>query len=210
MDILGKKFNRLKVVKRLKKNSRGEVIFLCTCECGNNIEVRKWNLTSGNTKSCGCLKSETSSNLGKSHTTHGMRYTKIYKIWESMKRRCDSKVCERYMNYGDRGIKYVDSWKEFVPFYEWAIKNGYKEGLSIDRIDVDGNYEPSNCQWVTLKKQHLNKTTSTKIEYNGAFYTVSELAEMSGVSYHTLYQRLFRLNWNIEDATKKLKTERGN
>lgn len=200
--IEGTKFNDLTVIRKTKEKSNESYLWLCRCDCGNEVKVKKWNLTSGNTKSCGCLKMESVKKMNQKNTTHGMTRTKLYRVWESMKRRCDSDKAERYPNYGGRGITYCDEWKEFSGFHKWAKNNGYKEGLSIDRIDVDGNYEPGNCRWVTLEEQSFNKTNSRKVPYKDKELTIAELAKETGKTYHLLYQRIVKLNWNINESIK--------
>jgi len=93
-----------------------------------------------------------------SHKKHGMSGTRIYQCWQDMKQRCDNDKNAFYHRYGGRGITYTEAWKEFLPFYEWAISNGYREDLTLDRIDNNGNYTPENCKWSTQREQSLNKT----------------------------------------------------
>lgn len=202
MIIKGDKFNRLIVIDKTNEKSNNSYLWLCKCDCGNEIKVKKWNLTSGNTKSCGCLKIENIKIAAQRNITHGMRHTKIYKIWESMKRRCNSEKTERYASYGGRGITYCEEWERFEPFYEWAKVSGYEEGLSIDRIDVNGNYEPSNCRWVTLEKQSFNKTNNRKVSYEDKELTIGELAKATDKSYHLLYQRIVKLGWSVNESIK--------
>lgn len=199
-DVSGKKFNKLVFVRRTNERRNGNILWECKCDCGNVTLVKKWDVTSGNTKSCGCLKMDVVKKMNQQNTSHGMSGTKIYKIWESMKRRCDSNKTERYSNYGGRGITYCDKWDKFEGFHEWSKKSGYKEGLSIDRIDVNGNYEPSNCRWVTLEKQSFNKTNSRKVAYKNKELTIAELAKETGKSYHLLYQRIVKLGWNVNES----------
>lgn len=204
MGIAGKKFNKLTVLKKTDEKASKSYLWLCKCDCGNFTKTKKWNITSGNTKSCGCLKMDVVKMMNRQNTSHGMSGTKIYRVWESMKRRCDSKKAERYANYGGRGITYCEEWEDFKGFYEWVEESGYKEGLTIDRIDVNGNYEPSNCRWVTLEQQSFNKTNSRKFNYKGEELTIAELAKASGKSYHLVYQRLVKLGWNVNDSIKHI------
>ena len=126
------------------------------CECGNTISVRVWCLRVGNTRSCGCLQKE---DVSRRMTTHGYtksasQHRKLHHVWQGMKTRCDNPKQDGYRYYGGRGITYASEWKEFEPFLAWALPAGYSEGLELDRIDSDRNYEPTNCRWVT-KKQNL-------------------------------------------------------
>ena len=154
-------FGRLTVFKdSSKRTPGGHVIWLCVCSCGNpNIkEVSTKNLTSGSTKSCGCLQKE-------SVTTHGCTGTRIYGIWVNMKARCYSRKSKYYENYGARGIKVCPPWlNNFLTFKSWALRNGYQDNLTIDRINNDGNYEPSNCQWLTKSENSKKARRDRKIE----------------------------------------------
>lgn len=126
-------------------------MWTCVCDCGKTVTVYATALRSGNTRSCGCLSNE-------KKTKHGGRYTRLYVIWEGMKNRCYVPSCTTYHNYGKRGITVCEEWRNsFRAFREWALSNGYRDDLSIDRINVNGNYEPSNCRWATTKEQANNK-----------------------------------------------------
>ncbi len=131
---------------------------------------------------------------------HGMCHTRIYNIWRSMRQRCNNPNCRKYPNYGGRGIVICDAWNEsFESFHEWAIANGYKEGLTIDRVKVDGNYEPSNCRWVTQKEQQNNRTNNRLLEFRGEQYTIGEWATITGIKLSTIWARL-NSGWSIEKA----------
>ena len=153
LNLVGKKFSRLTVVSFShieKEQSRWN----CVCDCGNKITIRGWVLTSGRTKSCGCLRVETTS---KQFTTHGLTNDPLYKVWEAMKRRCLSVKEKSYKDYGGRGIKVCDRWLNSFENFHRDMSKGYKWNLTIDRIDVNGNYEPNNCRWATQLQQRSNQ-----------------------------------------------------
>lgn len=131
--------------------------------------------------------------------THGMSSTRLYRIYKHMKRRCSDKNDIRYYAYGARGIKVCDEWDKFEPFCEWALNNGYSDDLTIDRINVDGNYSPSNCRWITPKEQASNKRTAQLYEYNGEIHCIAEWANIVNMNYKKLWKRL-KNGWNIEKA----------
>lgn len=192
-DLTGKRFERLVVVERTANNKR-QPVWICKCDCGNYTKVQSSNLKSGNVRSCGCLAKEIKPSL-----THGLHGTRLYEIWHGMKQRCYLPTVKPYKNYGGRGIKVCDEWKnDFMSFYNWAITNGYREYLTLDRIDNDGNYEPNNCRWITRKEQSNNKRTNRYITYNGKTHTLSQWCEILGVKRHILKYRLN--HWGIDRA----------
>ena len=145
-NLVGKKFNQLTVLEEIGKDKQG-IKWLCQCECGNTTVVHTKHLKSGNIKSCGCLSYK--------HHQYG---TRLYQTWTDMKRRCYIPSNKSYKYYGKLGVTVCPEWKEdFESFYKWAIENGYKDYLTIDRINPYGNYEPSNCRWATMKEQSTNK-----------------------------------------------------
>lgn len=133
---------------------------------------------------------------------HGASFTRLYGIWASMKERCGRPKHPHYHRYGGRGISVCKEWEDFIQFRDWAVSNGYSDALTIDRINNDGNYEPSNCRWVTMKEQHNNTSQNRIVEYRGGKYTISQLSDLSGVKYSTLRERI-NYGWSVEDAAEK-------
>lgn len=192
-DISGQKFGRLTVLDKLHNHHKRNTYWLCVCECGNLVEVQGSTLKNGRSKSCGCLLKDT-------NTKHGKAHIPLYNVWVSMKQRCYNKCNKRYENYGQRGIAVYDEWKDdFQAFYDWAMSHGYKEGLQIDRIDVNGNYEPNNCRWVDVKTQQRNKSNNKLYTINGVTHCLSEWCETFNLKYDTVHMRLYR-GWSIERA----------
>ena len=190
-DLTGQTFNRLKVIGRVP-DKRTDTYWLCECKCGNTTTVTSYCLKSGRIKSCGCLRKE---------GTHGKSNTRLYKIWGNMKSRCYNPNSARFSSYGMRGISVCEEWKNnFQSFYEWAITNGYNDTLSIDRIDVNGNYCPENCRWATSKEQGNNKSDSRFLTYKGKTQTLAQWAEENGIKTTTLHARINYYNWDIEKA----------
>lgn len=177
------------------------MLWFCKCDCGNNNIISANKLTSGKTKSCGCLKKETAK--PPVIVKHGMSYSRLYQVWKDMKGRCCDLNNKRYANYGGRGIKVCDEWLTFENFCKWALSDGYSDDLTIDRINNDGNYEPSNCRWATKKIQANNRRTNHLLTYKGETHTLKEWAEITGINYSTLVARINRLGWSIEKILNK-------
>ena len=191
-DLTGKKFGKLEVIGVHDTGSR-KTYYVCQCDCGNVKVVRADSLISGATKSCGCTKKEQDkTNLTANHR-HKMSGTRIYETWQDMKRRCYNKQNVRYDRYGGRGITVCEEWlNNFQSFYDWAIRNGYSDDLTIDRIDNDGNYEPSNCRWSTVKEQCNNRSSNINITIGNATKSLMSWCEIFNVDYkkvHARYQR---------------------
>lgn len=139
--------------------------FLCKCDCGNEKIIQMSSLKNGMTKSCGCYSSELTT---LKNISHNLSRHPLYRVWKSMRRRCNCPKVEFYPRYGGRGIKVCEEWaKDFKPFYDWCMANGYERGLQIDRIDNDGNYEPGNCRFVT-RTENMRNCSQTKIDFNTA------------------------------------------
>ena len=193
IDLTGQRFGRLLVLNEAERTKNG-VKWNCRCDCGRDLIVYSGNLRMGYTKSCGCMAHE--KNLLK-RKTHGKSNSRLYRIWRGIKSRCSDKASE---NYGGRGITVCEEWnKSFEAFCEWSMANGYSENLSIDRINNDGNYEPSNCRWVNNETQANNTRKNRKITINGETHTAREWDKIMGHPLGTISQRL-HIGWPEERA----------
>lgn len=192
IDLTGQRFGRLTVIGIDDKSTK-KTYWICQCDCGTVKSVRADILKAGLTVSCGCKKREQDKINLTTHHSHLQSGTRLYQIWQGAKKRCYDLNDTRYSNYGGRGIKMCDEWKDdFTRFYEWAIQNGYSDELTIDRVNVDGNYEPNNCRWIDNKAQSNNRTTNIKITIGNATKTLTEWCEIFEVDYkkiHARYQR---------------------
>ena len=207
IDLTGQRFGRLVVVERAESKGK-RTMWKCLCDCGNTKVVGAGNLKNGHTTSCGCVWHEVVPEVNRSiNTRHGMSQTKLHKAWANMRYRCFNPRCKCYDNYGGRGITICDKWNEFEPFMEWALNNGFADGMSLDRIDVNGNYEPSNCRWVSWEVQENNKRNSSYLTLNGQTYTISEWARITGLKDSTIRERIKR-GWTVEDALTKKPIEK--
>lgn len=203
-NLIGKKFGRLLVVEKTDKRVRYHIVWKCKCECGNEVYVSSHDLITK--KSCGCIMKE------KEHFAVG---TRIHKVWGTMNDRCYSKNREKdCKSYRIKNIQVCDDWrgsnpKGFSNFYDWAMKNGYKEEImpngknkwTLERIDNSKGYSPENCKWATYEEQQRNKDNRLLIEYNGVKYTCSELSKIIGIDKTNISNR-YRSGWSIEKIIK--------
>lgn len=192
IDLLGQRFGRLTVIEETSQRANGSILWKCRCDCGNTVLVRSNHLRRGGVLSCGCFNKEKG-------VTHGDTHTHLYATWRSLKDRCNNPNHPQYKDYGGRGIKVCDEWNgNYEAYREWSLLNGYadtKRGdCTIDRIDVNGNYEPSNCRWVDMKAQCRNRRNNVVIECDGESHCLSEWAEMLGEPYQKLVSR-HRRGW---------------
>lgn len=154
-DLIGLRFGRLTVVEKVGKTKNRDTLWRCKCICGKETVHKGTHLKSGRSQSCGCLRIEL-------RTTHGGADTRLYRIWRNMKQRCRNPNSTSYKHYGALGVGVCVEWENFGGFQKWAIENGYKDDLTIDRIDPEGNYEPINCRWATYAEQQHNKRKDKK------------------------------------------------
>lgn len=193
LDVTGKRFGRLVAIKKVGKANSHGCLWLCICDCGKTKEVRINYLRDGGTTSCGCYRTEQNKKkmkkVAEGNIVHGLSKTPLYRQWNAMKQRCKNPNTRMYMTYGGRGITYCDEWERFDPFMNWALSNGYKEGLALDRIDGDGHYYPENCRWITQADNNRNKKNLLKLTYNGETKLLIDWARETGQKYRTLRYR---------------------
>ncbi|MFI8712012.1 hypothetical protein [Brevibacillus brevis] len=189
-QLTGQRFGKLTVMNRAEQNSKsGNAMWVCKCDCGNLSTVIGSHLRSGKTSSCGCNRI--------SERSMGHSKDRLYRTWLGMHNRCYNPDHDRFEWYGDKGISICDEWHVFMAFRNWALANGYTDDLTIDRINVDGNYCPENCQWVDMRTQANNRSNNRILQYRDKRYTATELAEVHGLSPHTVFNRL-KLGWTVD------------
>lgn len=194
---IGQKFNSLTITDFLGKPKGKHYCFRCKCDCGNETIVRVGRVLNGVTKTCGCQ--------GKGYNYHdsdrlSQKFPKLYSVWNTMRHRCYNPKNCKYKNYGGRGIVVCKEWAyKFKPFFKWAMANGYQNGLTIDRIDVNGNYEPTNCRWITMREQYRNRTDNRYVTYKGETKPVVQWCEDLGLPYSTIRARIL-VGWTPERA----------
>lgn len=186
--------SRIIVICEAAKTNSKKVRWKCMCACGNPrvFVVDGTGLRFGNTLSCGCIKKE------RCHKTHGESKSKLYDVWCAMIKRCNNPHYHDYRRYGGRGINIASEWRTYEPFRDWAIANGYKEGLELDRIDNDGNYCRDNCRWVTHQEQCRNRSSNVWIQYMGRKWSVAECSKRTGIAEDTIRARV-KNGWTPEE-----------
>ena len=190
IDLTGKRFGMLTVIRMKERKGYEDVEWICKCDCGNIKEVKGQYLRNGKITHCGCNKPH----------SYRLSYPRLYSIWTDMKQRCLNPNNDRAEDYGKRGITVCEEWKKsFEKFVIWALNNGYEENLTLDRKNVDGNYEPSNCRWITSFEQMSNMRKNINITYNGETDILASWCRRLNLKYSTVAYRL-KHGWSVEDA----------
>ena len=199
IDLTGRRFGRLTVLRCGEKKLRGRNLWTCKCDCGNTCYVEGYQLRKGDTVSCGCKRKTHHVLMHKALTTHGMTHTRLYKIWNGMVQRGNPHSIDKTKRrYRELGITVCSEWRsDFTAFRDWAMENGYRDDLTIDRIDTFGNYEPKNCRWATRTEQQNNTRSNVTYTANGETHTVTEWSRITGVPAQRIAYRI-RHGWPTE------------
>ena len=196
----GNRFGRLVLIERVQTGRRHK--WLCSCDCGSATAVTDTNLRYGNTKSCGCLNRELTSERNSTHGhTRGYASTKTYEAWQNMRRRCNDASNKRYARYGGRGIRVCDQWNDSFDRF-LADMGPCPQGHSIDRIDNNGDYTPENCRWANRSEQMKNRSNARTLEIDGVTKNLCDWAAQYGVKPDTISMRI-RYGWTVKDAVTK-------
>lgn len=193
LDLRGQRFGRLLVLAKAHKGERGEIYWLCKCDCGNTKAVRAYTLRDGRTVSCGCYHKERI-------TVHGMTKTRTWKTWDTMLQRCENPKAADYERYGGRGIKIAAEWHEFMRFL--SDMGERPNGTTLDRIDVNGNYQPGNCKWSTPSQQQRNRGDAVTATVDGVTKSIWDWADISGIPGGVIQWRLNK-GWAPAAAVSK-------
>jgi len=197
-DISGRIFGDLHCIELKTTSSKGELLYLCLCKCGNEVLARKSDLVSGKKKSCGCKQGQRSHGLSRENG----KASRLHSVWVGIRQRCNNPKSDSYFRYGGRGIKICQEWNDYKNFYNWAMSHGYQKGLTIERIDNDGDYCPENCTWIPQGKQMQNIQKSRFASYSGKTQTIGKWARDLGIDRGTLSKEI-RSGLTIADVIAK-------
>lgn len=199
IDLAKQRFHRLTVIRRSCDYRRGIPQWLCKCDCGKQTIVRGGQLTTGNTKSCGCLNVDVHRKVCLDrNTTHGLAGSPTHNCWVNIKQRCENPKASGYSKYGAKGIRLCDRWRSFENFL--ADMGERPTGMTIDRIENSKGYEPGNCRWATQRQQQNNRSNNTHITFNDETLTIMEWSRRTGFGRTTIIHRLDDLGWSVEEA----------
>ena len=201
---IGQRFGRLTVIGSERRTQGRGWLWIVRCDCGTVKRVAPVDVRKGAIRSCGCYHDEVCTARATKFKHSVYENKRLYGIYNGIKKRCYNKNEPRYRDYGARGIVMCDEWLNpvdgFDKFVDWSLSYGYADNLSIDRIDVNGNYSPDNCRWLTLSEQNGNKRDTVWVKYKGEMVRFQELCKRSVVSYDTTHDRVFKRGWDIERA----------
>lgn len=193
---IGRRYHHLTAIGPVEGNKK---LFVFRCDCGVEKEIDGYHVVNGLTITCGSCEYHLKF-MSDRNKTHGLSNTKFYEQYRGMLKRCYDPNAINYRDYGGRGIRVCEEWRtDAKAFYDWAIAHGWSEGLSLDRIDNDGDYCPENCRWATVKEQSHNKRNNLRLTFNGETKIAAEWADELNIPCKTLYERL-RRGWSVEDA----------
>ena len=197
-DLTGKKYGRLFVAEHigLVGGKHKKHAYRCICDCGNEKTIIGESLVSGNTSSCGCVRKEKTK---EKNLVHGCSGNSMYNVWKSMKGRCFNHKNKGYDNYGGRGISVCEEWNDYSNFHE-DMASTYESGLTLDRIDNNGDYCKDNCRWVPLRTQMRNQRRTIRVEWDGNSVSLRDLCEQKNLNFHMVKNRIFRLGWDVKRA----------
>lgn len=206
LDLVGKRFGRLVVIKEAENNKFNQRRYLCKCDCGNEVVVIATRLNQNLTRSCGCLSKDTTTER---NYTHKGSKERLYMIWCAMKARCYNLNNREYENYGGRGIQVCNEWLDYSKFREFMLLHGYDSNAprgkyTIDRIDNDGDYCPENCRVIPIQQQMYNRTDNHFITFKGKTQTITEWEREYNLTQGSLHRRLNVLHWDLERAITEL------
>lgn len=196
-DLTGLRFGKWTVIKRADNNERNKVMWVCRCDCGSERAVLGESLRSGKSLNCGCERKTSLAVRNTQNRKYELR-GRLYHIWTGIKQRCFNPNEPAYSRYGGCGVIVCDEWRnDFGAFRDWALANGYADTLSLDRIDNNGNYEPSNCRWASDVVQNNNRKNNRFIKYNGETHTLADWSRITGISYYKIKNRFYS-GWPAE------------
>jgi uncharacterized protein YkuJ len=201
-DRTGERYGMLVALRlhEVRQGKQAQPVWLCRCDCGNEKPILGHSLQNGNTKSCGCVwKTRPGSRR------HGQSKSYTYTTWRAMKDRCYNPNCTSYRHYGGKGVKVCDEWQTYEGFV--ASMGERPKGMTLDRIDPDGDYEPGNCRWATARQQAGNLPHARRIEHEGKVYSTVAFAELMGVHPATLNWRIFQRGEDPHEAAEDIKRQ---
>lgn len=190
---IGKKYNMLTVIEPVHPEGATQWMWKVKCDCGKEKIIKPYSVINGKYVSCGCKRAHQKTNL-----VHGESHTRLHNTWMSMLNRCNPET-EHSDGYGKRGIKVCEEWHDYLNFSAWAKSHGYSDDLTIERIDVNGDYCPENCKWIPFAEQARNRRTTKWVEWQGRTMSLAEAAEIAQLPYKQVHFRL-KQGWTLEEA----------